>query len=284
MWPLVRLNRRATAALIFLLLVSLVALFAPILSPESFAGFEYHHGGAPPQLDWRYLLGADVYGHSIVAGIISGARTTWGVALLAALVALGLGSLISEGVGQGPSWLGAGVEFIAQGSLMVSFLPLVVVLAAFEGGGDPWAIGLLLGAVGTPYVVVMLSPDNPSDRKPRRAVGAFSLLQCRPSTSHGRWIRTATLLLGGFLVTSVTLDFLGFGLPASHPSWGNILSTDLDYLGGGYWWWTLFPGLAIILTLLAVLVLGQSLVESAEMSSEIDPSTARSAVAQQTAL
>lgn len=273
MFSAVRTNRWGLAALAFLIVLSLIALLAPLLSPESFSGFNYHNGGVSPQLQWRYLLGADVYGHSVLADIILGSRTTWGVAVLATVVAVAGGALIITAIDRGPSWIREAVGFLSEGGMMLPFLPLVLVLCALEGGGNPWFIGLLMGSIGIPYVVTMTGMRSSVGGSRYESAGWIpALLRYWPSNPTAQWLRTTTLMLAGFLITSTTLDFLGFGVPNTNPSWGNVLSTAMNYLAGGYWWWTLFPGLGICATLVAVTVLGQALVtavEAAEPASAV---------------
>jgi peptide/nickel transport system permease protein len=263
-WTRIRHNRWALASAAFLLLVSLVAIFAPLIAPENYAGYDFRHGGAHPQLDLRYLLGSDVSGHSILSLLILGARTTVGMALLATVVAMSVGSLgAGATTASVPSWIKALAIFVAEAAATLPFLPLLLVLAAYVSGGNPWSIGLLFGLAGAPSVMVMLIRNA---GRPRHMIRRqeWNILRLNPATRSGRAARAATLSLITFLVASATVDYLGFGLPASNPSWGNILSSVGAYLQGGYWWWVLFPGLAIGLTVLALNVLGLAIVNAAE--------------------
>ena len=69
----------------------------------------------------------------------------------------------------------------------------------------------------------------------------------------------ASLLIAGNIIAEAFVSFLGFGVDPTTPSWGNILSGGLQFITQGNWWWPLFPGLAIIVTVLAVNFVGDGL-------------------------
>jgi ABC-type dipeptide/oligopeptide/nickel transport system permease subunit len=69
----------------------------------------------------------------------------------------------------------------------------------------------------------------------------------------------ASLLVAANIIAEAFVSFLGFGVNPIYPTWGNILSNALTFISRGNWWWPLFPGLAIILTVLAVNFIGDGL-------------------------
>jgi peptide/nickel transport system permease protein len=69
----------------------------------------------------------------------------------------------------------------------------------------------------------------------------------------------ATLIVAGNIIGEAFVSFLGYGVNPVNPTWGNILSNSLGFIPNGNWWWPLFPGLAIILTVLAVNFIGDGL-------------------------
>ena len=69
----------------------------------------------------------------------------------------------------------------------------------------------------------------------------------------------ASLLVAGNIISEAFVSFLGFGVDPTSPTWGNILSGGLQFITQGNWWWPLFPGLAIIITVLAVNFVGDGL-------------------------
>jgi ABC-type dipeptide/oligopeptide/nickel transport system permease subunit len=73
-------------------------------------------------------------------------------------------------------------------------------------------------------------------------------------------IVSTTLAVAAFIITEAFVSFLGFGVnPAVTPTWGNILTGGQDFIGQGNWWWTLFPGLAIVITVLGINFMGDGL-------------------------
>ena len=72
-------------------------------------------------------------------------------------------------------------------------------------------------------------------------------------------IVVASLLVAGNIIAEAFVSFLGFGVDPTSPTWGNILSGGLQFITQGNWWWPLFPGLAIIITVLAVNFVGDGL-------------------------
>jgi peptide/nickel transport system permease protein len=262
-WPILVRDPYALASTVWLALMILIALLAPLIAPETYGSYDYTHGGAHPELNLRYLFGADVSGHSILSLIILGARTSLGVAALATAVALTIAVVIVYLIARSPRWVQSSVMFLVDGGMMLPFLPLVIVLAAFVTGGNPWGFGLILGFCGAPAVVVaawrstryrsapITAGDRTKDSADPTRVSALAPQEV---------VRLATLCLSAFLVVAATVDFIGFGLPPSNPSWGNALSEVTQYFDAGYWWWVLFPGLAIFLTLLAINTLGRAIV------------------------
>jgi len=70
---------------------------------------------------------------------------------------------------------------------------------------------------------------------------------------------SASLIVAGNIISEAFVSFLGFGVNPVTPTWGNILSNALAFIPQGNWWWPLFPGLSIILTVLAVNFIGDGL-------------------------
>lgn len=274
-WKALLADRAAMVSAAFLLIVVIVAVVAPLIAPETYAGYDFHHGSTRPELNFRYLFGADVNGHSILTAVILGARTTLGVGMLASVCALIPAIALAFATKFVPAWLRSSICFIAGVWTMLPFLPLVVVIAAYGAGGNPWWIGLTLGLVAIPWVFKALSGlGDVSHNQPDEARSSsettrdWNLVRTKPRTVAGRLLRVATLVVSSLVAVSATVDFLGFGLPASNPSWGNALANIVDYFDAGYWWWLMFPGLALSLTLLAINILGRALyyaVESPEL-------------------
>ena len=72
-------------------------------------------------------------------------------------------------------------------------------------------------------------------------------------------IVSATLGVAGVIIGEAFVSYLGFGVDLSQPTWGNILSNSLEFITQGNWWWPLFPGLAIVITVLGINFMGDGL-------------------------
>ncbi|HEY7968873.1 MAG TPA: ABC transporter permease subunit, partial [Candidatus Limnocylindrales bacterium] len=70
---------------------------------------------------------------------------------------------------------------------------------------------------------------------------------------------SASLIIAGNIIGEAFVSFLGYGVNPIYPTWGNILSSALTFIPVGNWWWPFFPGLAIILTVLAVNFIGDGM-------------------------
>jgi ABC-type dipeptide/oligopeptide/nickel transport system permease subunit len=212
------------------------------------------------------LLGSDVTGRPILDFVLMGARNTFLASILGVAIAVALGFLIVPVKRSRRPWLAAAVDFVVDLGLLIPFLPVIALVVVFAGGGNPWGIAALLGVLGTPLAAVLI------DQRADAGADSFSrsrldLIARRPVGTTGRVVRAATILSICFVLVSSTIDFLGIGARSSNPSWGNALTDVLNYLGFGYWWWVLFPGLILVLTLLALIVTGAALLDSCESAA-----------------
>ena len=244
---------------VFLLVIVAFAVLGPILAPDYTPARDFQTGAQHPSLSWRFLLGSDVSGRPILQYVILGARNTFGVGLLAAGIAVSVGLLLSFLRGLGNSLFRAVLDFVTDLGLTLPFLPLLLILAVFSTGGNPLGVGFAYGLVGVPAAAVLLRP--PASGAPKRGL---DWIGPAPAALPSRIIRTATVLAVVFVSAVATTDFLGLGLAASDPSWGNALLGVSVYAGFGYWWWVIFPGLTLFLTLLALTSLGRAVVIAME--------------------
>ena len=266
-WRAITRHKLVFAASLFLALVSIIALLAPIITPETYSGFDQTQGGLHPHIGWRYLLGTDVFGHSMVAYLILGARTTVGIGLLATAIALALGGVVGVAAGVLRGWVDLVVMTVVQVVLTVPFLVLLLILVAYQGGSDPVSVAALFGIVGAFYVAQLVR--NGCMREIRRqsvdaakasgASGMRILLRHVLPGLPGSFICAGTLVLTAMMAAEATVDFLGLGVSASTMSWGTALSLSLAYITGGFWWWYVLPGLALVATLLAITIVGNAL-------------------------
>jgi peptide/nickel transport system permease protein len=279
-------NKVAFAASLFLVFIVLIAILAPLISPETYGGYDRTQGSLHPHIGWRYLLGTDVFGHSMVAYLILGARTTVGIGVLATAIALALGCLGGIVAGVVGGWLDRVVMTIVDIVLTVPFLVLVFILVAYEGGNDPWSIAVLLGLVGAFCATQLLRHACVQEmRKPSvSAAKAAGASKTRVLRRHvlpallAPCVYAATLLLCALISAEATMDFLGFGVLPETVSWGTVLSLAPAYITGGLWWWYILPGLALVATLLSIALVGNAVTAALEQPGRQPFSLGRSAI------
>lgn len=259
-----RTSRMGAVAMVFLLLLVLVALFANLTAPYHPLEADFRalrHGPSP-----THWLGTDNLGRDVLSRLIHGAR----VSLLVAFVSTILGKAIGLSWGVLTGYLGGSFDLISQRviDVLLAFPGIILamlLLAALGGGIDTVIIAItLLSIAGTVRVIrsVVLSIKEMAYVEAARAVGAPSL---RIMLRHVSPQCLAPLLvlfsasLGSAIFAEAALSFLGLGIPQPMPSWGNMLGGILADQFRPKWWLVIFPGVAISLTILAFNLVGDAL-------------------------
>jgi peptide/nickel transport system permease protein len=249
----------------FVLLISLVAIAAPLVSPYSptqqldIVGLRAH---AP---SFAHPFGTDLASRDLLSRVIYGARTSLTVALLAVLLSATLG--VAYGMVAG--YMGGATDSILMrvldGLLAIPRpLLLIVILSYWQKGATAMILGI--GCTGW-FTIARLIRAEVLAAKPREYVAAAVALGARRTRILARHILpnvigpavvAATLAVAQVISLEAGLSFLGFGARTAYASWGSII---LDAQSGfaQFWWIPLFPGLAVVATALAFNVLGDGL-------------------------
>jgi peptide/nickel transport system permease protein len=261
----VRLARQRGAAvgLVILAVLAGMALGAPWLSPRDPIRTAPRDALQPPGP--RYALGSDQFGRDVASRVLHGARISLTVGLISVSIALAVGA---------PLGLVSGYY---GGRLDALLMRVMDVLLAFPG----ILLALAIVSVLTPgltnvMIAVGLSAVPGYARLVRASVlSARENLYVEAARAIGgrdlgilaRYILpnvvapiivTATLGLGTAILSAAALSFLGLGSQPPQPEWGRMLSEGRDYLREA-WWISTFPGLGIMLTVLAMNLLGDGL-------------------------
>jgi peptide/nickel transport system permease protein len=151
--------------------------------------------------------------------------------------------------------------------LSLPLLFVILVVAQFLGSGN-WVLIMLIFAVfGWPGLArlvrsLFLSLRTEVFVEAARAVGVgdyrIIFRHILPNAVSPMIVAT-TLSVAGVIVSEAFVSYLGYGVSLDQPTWGNALSNSLNFIPQGNWWWPLFPGLAIIITVLAVNFVGDGL-------------------------
>jgi peptide/nickel transport system permease protein len=250
----------------FLAVLTLTAVFAPVLTHYDPTVSEVTQRLLPPA--WvhggsrAHLLGTDQLGRDVFTRLIYGSR----ISLMVGLTTVAMSSVLGSGLGllagyyEGP--FGAVLMRIADIQLAVPFLLLAIAVAAVLGVGLLNVI-LILGIAG--WVSFgrltrgqVLSIKQKDYVEAARAVGAgvpVTIVRHILPNVLTPIIVIATATVANNIVVEASLTFLGLGVQPDLPSWGNMLASSRDYLNVG-WWMSVFPGLALTLTVLTVNLLG----------------------------
>jgi peptide/nickel transport system permease protein len=260
-----RVRKDTIAAAVFIAILGLVAVAAPLVSP--YAPTEQIdivnlRASAP---DFAHPFGTDLASRDLLSRVIYGARTSLSVALLAVLLSTTLG--VAYGMTAG--YFGGVLDTILMRTLdgliaIPRVLILIVLLSIWQKGATAMVLGI--GFTGW-FTIARLIRAEVVAAKPREYVVVVVVLGARRSRvllRHilpnviGPAIVAATLAVAGVIALEAGLSFLGLGARTAYASWGSII---LDAQGAydRFWWIPLFPGLAVVATALAFNVLGDGL-------------------------
>jgi peptide/nickel transport system permease protein len=262
-WTRLRKSPSAMIGLTLILLLVLIALMANFVAPQGIDDQDLRKGLFSPRRE--FLLGTDELGRDLMSRIIYGSRVSLEVAILVTSVSLATG--VSLGAIAG--FYGGRIDTIIQGAVDISWAFPTVLLAIFLVAVlGPSLISVML-AIGLGYwggfarIVrgQILSLREREFVLAARALGAnnsrIMFLHLLPNCI-APVIVMATLMLADAILIEATLSFLGMGAQPPTPSWGSILAGGRAYLRLAPWV-TIFPGLAIMLTVLGFNLLGDGL-------------------------
>ena len=262
-WRRFRRKHVALAAGVILLLIILAAIAAPLIAPYDPSTPDYDNVLAAPSLG--HLFGTDSYGRDILSRVIWGGQISLSVGFISVIV----GGVVGVALGLLSGFLGGWVDSLIMRGADVLFafpgLLLALAVVAVLGPGISnviWATAVF----GVPAFARLVRGDTLALKQAvyvqaARSIGVSRLklvtVHILPGTLPGV-IVNASLRLGNNILTAASLSFLGLGAQPPSPEWGAMLADGRSYLGVADWL-TLFPGLAIFITVLAFNVLGDGL-------------------------
>lgn len=264
-WRHFRRNDLAMIGLAGMIVLYLVALLAPFLAPYNpIAQHDILHTSylAPSLAHW---FGTDRFGRDVLSRVVYGARISLAIGFIAVAIAVTLGTLIGAVAG----YFGGRVDAVLMRFTdMVLAFPRLVLLIMIVALFTPslWLIILVLGLTQWPGTARIVRGEVLSLREQEyvQAARALGLSRSRIILRHvvpnvlAPVIVTATLGIGNTIVLEAGLSFLGLGVQAPTPSWGNMVNDGRQNLIGA-WWVATMPGLAIVATVLAFNLVGDGL-------------------------
>jgi len=257
-----RSNRLMVTGGITILFLSLLALFGPYVLSGDPLEMEVSQRLQP--MSKEHWLGTDEFGRDLLTRIVHGAKVTMGVGLSVALIS----SFIGMVVGLYASYyrtLDHILMRISDGLMAIPGILLAIALMAALGPNTRNVV-IALSIVFVPVIARVIRSAAIVVREQTyieamRAQGASSFRiiwgHIMPNTISPLVVQ-ATFVFADAIITEAALSFLGAGVPAPYPSWGNILY-DGKLVIFNAWWMTVFPGIMIILAVLGLNLLGDGL-------------------------
>ncbi len=263
-WIAFRRNRVAVLGLILVVILGVLALFAPIIAPYNPIEQHIIDRLKPPSV--QYLLGTDELGRDLFSRLLYGAR----ISLVIGFVAQGVSMLIGVSLGLISGWYGGWIDDVIMRFTDIFFaIPglmfLIVWVTIFEPG--PLSIFLALGLIGWPGLARVMRGQVLGIKELEYVTSAQALGASTPHilvlhilpNAIAPMIVLAALGIAGAILSEATLSFLGLGIQVPNPSWGTMVQFGKNYLPTGQWWMAIIPGLVIMLTVLGFNFLGDGL-------------------------
>jgi len=250
-------NRVAVAALLVIVLLSLVALFAPLLAPYDPTAIEnvLKTRYLPPS--WSHPFGTDEFGRDLLSRALYGARVSLSVGVLAMLVAVSVGTAYGAVSGYAGGWLDTVMMRALDAFTAFPKLFLILLLAGVYQA-DIGVLILIMGLTSwtdTARLVrgEILSLKHRDFVEAARAIGLpahLIIVRHLVPNALSPVLVSATLMVGGLIGVEAMLSFLGIGVRPPAPTWGNMIQAGQDALFIA-WWIALFPGLLLAITVLS---------------------------------
>ena len=259
-------NKMAVAGSIVVMLLFAVSLLAPWIAPYDPSTIDLKHVLAPPS--FGHPLGTDQLGRDVLSRMIWGARISLKVGFVATGIAMLIGTILGAASGYYGRWVDATImRFVDIMLCFPTFFLILAVIAILEP--SIWNIMIVIGLTGWMGITRLVRADFISLKErdfvsAARVIGAsdFRLIfvHILPNAMASVLVAT-TLGIAGAILTESALSFLGIGVQPPIPSWGNILTAGKDNIDIA-WWLSLYPGLAILITVLGYNLLGEGIRDS----------------------
>jgi peptide/nickel transport system permease protein len=264
----IKKNWRKTSAFIGLSIIVamfIVAVFAPIIAKynPNKTNLRTEARLQPPSSE--HFLGTDELGRDVFSRMVYGARISLSVGFVAVGIALVIGVALGAVSGYFGGWADVVIMRFVEIVMCFPRLFLILMLLAFLGP-NIFIVMAVIGFTGWTGLARLVRAEFLSLKQrdyvmAAKALGAsdFRIIfrHILPNALGPVYV-SATLGVGGAILTESALSFLGLGVQIPTPSWGNILTSGLSYIESA-WWLMLFPGLAILITVLSYNLLGESI-------------------------
>jgi ABC-type dipeptide/oligopeptide/nickel transport system permease subunit len=280
-WARLRQDKVAILSAVIIVLIILMAIFAPVLThwfgadpttPDTNTGLDANGLPIGPGAD--HLLGTDELGRDLFSRAVYGARVSLEVGLLSTLFATVVGVTVGLIAGYFSGWLDAAVSRLLEIVLSFPYLIVALVAAATIGPSEKMEIIVIasfsfaaMGRIVRGQVIAIKAREF---IEAARALGAsrrrIIVIDILPNLL-APVIVLSTLLIPQAIVTESTLTFLGAGVDIRIPSWGGMLSESTQYFRVA-WWYLFVPSALLLLTTLVFNLLGDGVRDALDPRSE----------------
>ena len=267
-----RKDRAAKIALGTILVIVLLAILAPVFAKilghgpnQQFIDIGQNANGGPVPPSGTFWLGTDNNGRDLFVRILYGARISLLVGVLATGISVVLGVLFGLTAGYIGGFVDTVIARFIDVMLSIPFLILAISIA-YISGASLWLVIGIIGVLSFTYPARIVRGQVISIKgrefvEAARALGAgpwrIMFIDILPNVM-AQVIVYATLLIPLAIVAEASLSFLGVGVPPPTADWGSMISDAAGWYQYGYWWFLLFPCLALLITTLAFNIFGDS--------------------------
>lgn len=256
-------NRMAVLGLIILIILLFTGILAPVIAPYDFAKQNLADAFKHPSAS--HIFGTDEFGRDIFSRVVYGAR----MSLLVGFVSVGIAVIIGGVLGAIAGYYGRRVDNLIMRFMDVLLavpqtLLAIAIVAALGTGLMNLMIAVGISSVPTYARIVRASVLTIREEEYIEAARASGTSNTKIIVKHilpncvAPVIVQVTLGIAGAILTAAGMSFIGLGIQPPNPEWGNMLSSGRDYIRG-YAYMTMFPGLAIVITVLSLNLLGDGL-------------------------
>ena len=259
----------------------LTALFAPLIAPYGYAQLKVDgvNFGAQQPPSAEHLLGTTVGGYDVLSRVIWGTQTAFSVMIVAVILSIFAGVILGLISGYIGGWVDRVLVVIADAVFAFPTLLLAIVAAiAISGGQSGFWSGVFAAAISITVVYIpqyfrVIRAETVRIKSEAYVESAKVIGSSTPRIMFRHVFRNATRTLpllftlntSEAVLTLAGLGFLGFGIePTSAAEWGYDLNRSISDVTSGIWWTSVFPGLAIVLVVLGVTLVGESLNDLAD--------------------
>jgi len=266
-----RMSTGSKIALVILALIALSAIFAPLLAPHDPTAIDMK--GQPPSSE--FWFGTDNLGRDVFSRLLYGGRYSLTVGLAATGLALLAGAIFGSIAAVSGKVVSEIIMRIMDIIMSIPGIALAAVaVVVFKNPEHPEKmLGVIIAAIGFVYIpqLTRIVRANVLSEYGEDYVNAVVVSGC-----CAPWILTkhvarntaapvlvfATVLVADAIILEASLTFIGAGLQEPTPTWGNILSSAQQGVLRGEWWQALFPGLAIMITVLCLNILSEGITDA----------------------